>query len=92
MTLGELYAEIGKGQLLAASPKECFLVDRDGKIGLNIEPSLCRRLIQQAGFHLCCLPQYDWFDNGRCGWRGLVPIAVADNYARCGFDFFVLTQ
>lgn len=92
MTLSELYAEIGKGQLLMASPKECFFLDRDGKIGLNIEPCLCRRLIEEAGYHLTWLPQNDWYENGRVGWRALVPVSVADNYARCGFDFFVLTQ
>lgn len=88
MTLDDLYTEMGKGQLLAASPNQCFLLDCDGRIGLNIDPALCRRLIQEAGWHISWLSQNTWYENGRSGWRDLVPAGVAENYARVGFDFF----
>jgi hypothetical protein len=92
MTMGELLSEIGKGQLLAASPRQCFLLDREGRITLEIDPALCRRLIVEANYRLTWLSQNTWTDGGRVGWRDLVPAGVADNYARIGLDFFSLTQ
>lgn len=94
MTAEDLMSHLCEvGNILAASPRECMILNWiNGKVELNIEPALCRRLIQELGYRITWLPQNDWYDMGRVGWRRIFPPETARHYAQAGFDFFCVTQ